>query len=132
MVIIGPFIENTFGSDCCPGSKTSRTVTAPGAKERVAGQRRCHLLVRSFCALGRKEGGPLAKLLCFLPSPLFLVFGPNLFQLFSMSCRCPLLGRREEVGKTFLTREQKAAAAAGLRAGCKIGPCNLFVAINTV
>lgn len=55
MIIIGPFIENTVGSECCPGSKTSWTVTAPGAKERVAGQRRCHLLAGSLCALGRKE-----------------------------------------------------------------------------
>lgn len=48
--------------------------------------------------------------------PAFLVFGPNLFQLFSMSCRRPLLGRREEVRKTFLTGEPKAEAA-GLGAG---------------
>lgn len=122
MIIIGPFIENTLGSDCCPGSKTSWTVIAPEAKERVAGQRRCHLLVGSLCALERRSFSKAA----LLPS---LLFGPNLFQLLSMNCRCPLLGRREEVRKP-LTREPKAAA--GLRAGWKVGPGSLFVAINTV
>lgn len=73
-------------------------------RESVAGQRGCHLLVGSLCALGRKSPSKAA----FLPSlPAFLMFGPNLFQLFSMSCRCPWLGRREEVSKPFLPENQK-------------------------
>lgn len=76
---------------------------------------------------GRKSFSKAALLASFPPFPQF---GPNLFQLFSMSCRCPLLGRREELGKTFPTKEQKAAAE--LSAGCKVGPCSLFVAINSV
>lgn len=72
------------------------------------------------------EGRRSLSKAALLPS---LLFEPNLFQLFSMNCRCPLLGRREEVRKP-LTREPEVAA--GLRVGWKVGAGSLFVAINTV
>lgn len=53
MIIIGPFVENTLSSDCCPGSKTSWTVTAPGAKGESVWTEK--VLAGSLCALGRKE-----------------------------------------------------------------------------
>lgn len=53
------------------------------------------------------EGRRSLSKAALLPSlPAFLVFGPSLFQLFSMNCRCPLFGRREEVRKPLLPEGQ--------------------------
>lgn len=71
------------------------------------------MLAGSLRAPGGRRFLSQDGLIPFLPP--FPSFGPNLFQLFSMSCRCRLSGSREEVRKPccFLPEKQKE-----LQPGC--------------